>query len=61
VIRWEHGMADEVRQTSSWYGESDAIETTGSAPAPSRLNPVRRAALDALERELSEYLKNAPP
>jgi hypothetical protein len=52
------GMADELRQSfSSCVGSENTTEHDNEAD-PAEMLRARRAALQALERELSEFLNN---
>ena len=52
-------MADELRQSfSSCVGSEKTTEHDGEADTAETMR-ARRAALEALERELSEFLNNA--
>lgn len=56
-------MSDRSRQTfSSCVFPEEIFEEQDDAAQPDTgMTRARRAALEALERELSEFLGNAPP
>jgi len=52
-------MADELRQSFGSCVGSDSTTEHDNEADPAEMLRARRAALEALERELSEFLNNA--